>query len=69
MTVSIGRGDGGVDEYMRFGDAYIKNGDGTLDVVRTGTSHVVSYHADEWTTVEGDEKRSRVRFPRWTRRH
>ena len=38
MTVTVRLPDGGADEYMRFGDAYVKNTDGTLDVVRTGSS-------------------------------
>lgn len=62
MTVSVTRADGGNDEYSRFGDAFVKNGDGTLDVVRTGSKVPHSYAQGEWTDVEGDERRSRKRF-------
>lgn len=68
MTVSVTRQDGGIDDYMRSGDAYIKNGDGTLNVVRTGASQVISYPAEGWTNVQGDEKRAKVRVPMWGRR-
>ena len=34
MTVTVTLQDGATDKYMRFGDAYIKQNDGTLDVVR-----------------------------------
>ena len=52
MTVSIGRGDGGVDEYMRFGDAYIKNGDGTLDVIGDDEAPVVVAFAPDVQIVQ-----------------
>jgi hypothetical protein len=32
MTVTVTLRDGGADKYMRFGDAYVKHNDGTLDV-------------------------------------
>lgn len=54
---------GGVDEYMRSGDAYVKHDDGTLDVIRSGSRQPHSYAAGEWTDVEGDEKRwKKLRF-------
>ena len=34
MTVTVTLQDGATDKYMRFGDAYVKHNDGTLDVVR-----------------------------------
>ncbi|BBY44120.1 hypothetical protein A5765_02170 [Mycolicibacterium celeriflavum] len=55
MTVTVTLPDGATDKYMRFGDAYIKHGDGTLDVVRGGAKHARTYAAGEWTDVEGDE--------------
>jgi len=36
MTVKVTLRNGDADNYMRFGDAYVKHHDGTLDVVRTG---------------------------------
>ena len=65
MTVSVTRRDGGTDKYMRFGDAYIQHTDGTLDVFRGGANNPYSYASDEWSEVEGDQKKSRGRF--WTR--
>jgi hypothetical protein len=47
---------------MRFGDAYLKHSDGTLDVIRTGAKRPYSYAPGEWTEVQGDEKR-------WKRSH
>jgi hypothetical protein len=38
MTVKVTLRNGDADNYMRFGDAYVKHHDGTLDVVRTGRS-------------------------------
>jgi hypothetical protein len=49
---------------MRFGDAYVKNHDGTLDVVRTGAKHPFSYASGEWTDVEGDQRRFKKGFRR-----
>jgi len=40
MTVHVKLPDGGTDEYLRSGDAYVQHGDGTLDVVRTGSKGV-----------------------------
>lgn len=65
MTVRVTRRDGGTDTYMRFGDAYIKHHDGTLDVFRGGAERPYSYASGEWSEVEGDQKKSRGRF--WTR--
>jgi hypothetical protein len=47
---------------MRFGDAYIRHHDGTLDVVRTGAKRPFSYASGEWTDVEGDQKSFKKRF-------
>ena len=61
MTVNVTRSDGGTDEYARFGDAYVKHNDGTLDVVRTGSKVPHSYEQGEWTDVDGDERKSKAR--------
>ena len=61
MTVTVTLPDGGTDEYMRFGDAYLKNGDGSLDVVRTGARESYFYADGAWTGVDGDEKKSKKR--------
>jgi hypothetical protein len=57
MTVTVTLQGGGTDKYMRFGDAYVKHGNGTLDVIRTGVEGPHSYAPGEWTDVQGDEKR------------
>ncbi|MBI3217384.1 MAG: hypothetical protein HYZ38_26510 [Mycobacterium sp.] len=57
MTVTVRLTDGGSDEYMRFGDAYVKHSDGSLDIVRTGSKEPHSYSAAEWTDVEGDQRK------------
>jgi hypothetical protein len=44
---------------MRFGDAYIKRNDGTLDVIRSGVKRPHCYARGDWTNVRGDEKRSK----------
>jgi hypothetical protein len=62
MTVKVTLTGGGTDQYMRFGDAYVKNHDGSLDVVRTGAKEAHSYASGEWTDVEGDQKRFTKRF-------
>lgn len=63
MTVTVTLRDGGTDKYMRFGDAYVKHGNGTLDVMRSGAEQPHSYAPGEWTDVQGDEKRrKRSRF-------
>lgn len=61
MTVTVTRLDGGSDEYMRFGDAYVQHDDGTLDVVRTGSNVPYSYASGEWTDVEGDQSKWKKR--------
>ena len=61
MTVCVTLRNGGTDKYMRFGDAYVKNDDGTLDVVRTGARQAYSYASGEWTDVEGDQKKFKKR--------
>jgi hypothetical protein len=60
MTVTVKLPDGGIDEYMRFGDAYIKHIDGTLEVVRNGVKKHFSYSKGEWTEIKGDEHRHKV---------
>lgn len=63
MTVTVTLGDGATDSYMRSGDAYVKQNDGTLDVIRSGARQPHSYEAGAWTDVQGDEKRlKRSRF-------
>ena len=57
MTVTVTLQDGATDSYMRFGDEYIKQHDGTLDVVREGADQPHSYAPGMWTDVQGDEKR------------
>ncbi|GAT08528.1 hypothetical protein H7I77_24505 [Mycolicibacterium novocastrense] len=61
MTVTVTLPNGTTDKYMRFGDAYIKHGDGTLDVVRGGAREPHRYAAGQWTDVEGDESRWKKR--------
>ncbi|MCX2932847.1 hypothetical protein ORI20_21470 [Mycobacterium sp. CVI_P3] len=56
MTVTVRLPDGGSVQYMRFGDAYVKHNDGTLDVVRIGVKGQHRYVSGQWTEVEGDEK-------------
>ena len=56
MTVTVTLSDGATDKYMRFGDAYVKHNDGTLDVVRTGAKGPHSYASGAWTDVDGDQK-------------
>ena len=56
MTVTVTLPDGGADEYMRFGDAYVKHDNGTLDVVRTGAKQSFHYESGGWTDVAGDER-------------
>jgi hypothetical protein len=43
MTVSVTLQDGATDKYMRFGDAYVKHNDGSLDVVPCGAQQPHSY--------------------------
>ncbi|MDT5208382.1 MAG: hypothetical protein QOF67_797 [Mycobacterium sp.] len=56
MTVKVTLRDGATDEYMRFGDAYVKHNDGTLDVIRTGAKRPYSYATGVWADVHGDQK-------------
>ncbi len=60
MTVKVTLPDGATDKYMRFGDAYVKQHDGTLDICRTGAKPM-SYAAGDWSDVEGDERTRKVR--------
>ncbi|SPM42886.1 uncharacterized protein RMCN_1661 [Mycobacterium numidiamassiliense] len=62
MTVTVTRRGGATDKYLRFGDSYVKNNDGTLDVVHSGATRPYRYAPGEWTEVQGDEKK-------WTRSH
>lgn len=39
MTVTVTLRDGATDKYMRFGDAFVKHNNGTLDVIRCGAKH------------------------------
>lgn len=65
MTVTVTLRDGAIERYMRFGDAYRKHSDGTLDVVRTGAKRPHTYARDEWSDVQGDEKRwKKIHFGR-----
>ena len=57
MTVTVTLRDGTSEIYKRFGDAYVKHGDGTLDIIRGGVKGSFSYAAGEWTDVQGDQKR------------
>lgn len=57
MTVTASLPNGKTDKYMRSDDAYIKHGDGTLDIVRSGAQHTRRLAAEEWADVEGDESR------------
>ena len=43
MTVIVTLQDGDTDQYMRYGDTYIKHNDGALDVVRDGAKEPHSY--------------------------
>jgi hypothetical protein len=57
MTVTVILAGGDTDKYMRFGDTYVKQIDGTLDVCRTGAK-TLTYSPGEWANVEGDQRRS-----------
>ena len=66
MTVTVTLQDGRIDKYMRFGDAYTKGHDGTLTVSRGGSNQPHRYAVNEWTDVQGDQKRTKAgRF--WSR--
>lgn len=56
MTVTVTLHGGETEKYMRFGDAYIKRSNGSLDVVRVGSTRSFSYPPGAWIDVEGDEK-------------
>ncbi|WP_414687133.1 hypothetical protein [Mycobacterium sp.] len=43
MTVTVTLRDGATDSYLSYGDEYIKQNDGTLDVVRAGADRPYSY--------------------------
>lgn len=60
MTVTVMLAGGGTDKFMRFGDAYVKQSDGTLDVCRTGAD-TLTYAAGEWAEVDGDERKRKGR--------
>jgi hypothetical protein len=66
MTVEVTLPNGDVDEYMRFGDVFVKHHDGTLDVVRRGARVPLNYAAGQWSRVTGDEKRQKTSF--WHRK-
>ncbi len=56
MTVTVTLSDGATDKYMRFGDAYVRHNDGTLDVIRTGAKRPFSYASGVWADVAGNQK-------------
>jgi hypothetical protein len=59
MTVVITLTGGGTVRYSRYGDAYVKCNDGTLDVFRGGAKRSQNYAAGQWAGVTGDEKDSK----------
>lgn len=61
MTVIVTLIDGRTEDYLRFGDTYVKHHDGSLDVMRGGARQPFNYAAGEWAEVEGDEKRWKKR--------
>ncbi len=63
MTVTVTLPDGAIERYMRFGDAYRRHSDGSLDVIRGGVKRAHKYARDEWSDVSGDEKSwKKIRF-------
>lgn len=62
MTVTVKLPDGGVDQFLRSGDSYVKHHDGTLEVIRNGVKDHVNYAAGKWADVEGDERKHKVSF-------
>ena len=62
MTVTVTLPDGGTDEYMRFGDSYHENGDGTLDVIRTGAKEPQATRESSRSVASGVDV-SRRRYP------
>jgi len=61
MTVTVTLVDGATEAYMRFGDSYVEHKDGTLDVMRGGAKGAHRYEPGEWTHVEGDRRKSKIR--------
>lgn len=61
MAVSVTCSDGHVDEYYRYGDTFFKHDDGSLDVIRVGAKKHFNYPSRQWTGVEGDERKHKVR--------
>ncbi|MCB0950010.1 MAG: hypothetical protein KDB44_12170 [Mycobacterium sp.] len=57
MTVTVTLPGGGTDEYMRTHDSFVKQRDGSLDVVRSGAPELISYPSGDWAEVDGDEKK------------
>ncbi|OBB60072.1 hypothetical protein A5757_10380 [Mycobacterium sp. 852013-51886_SCH5428379] len=57
MTVTVTLAGGDTVAYMRFGDTYVKRDDGSLDVKRTGAT-TLTYAAEEWSDVAGDQAKS-----------
>jgi hypothetical protein len=69
MTVTVTLEGGDTDQYMRYGDTYIKHNDGTLDVRRDDANKPYSYAPGVWANVQGDEKQlKRSRFQGWFKR-
>jgi hypothetical protein len=56
VAVTVTLPDGSTDKYMRFGDAYVKHQDGSLDILRGGAKKPYSYASGAWKDVEGNEK-------------
>lgn len=61
MTVVVTLTNGGTTEYARFGDAYFKNDNGSLDIVRQGVREPHRYEAGSWSDVDGDERKHKKR--------
>ncbi len=62
MTVIVTLRDGTTDKYMRSGDTYVKENDGSLHVIRSGAKQPYRYASGQWTEVDGDQKKSKRRF-------
>ena len=60
MTVSATLSDGRTDNYMRFGDAYVKHHDGTLDVLRSGAKQPHRYGSASGPTSKVTKRGSRT---------
>ena len=50
---------------MRFGDAFVEHGDGTLDVLRTGAKESYTFRTDEWSDVQGDQPKWKKSWQFW----